>query len=136
MRLVHRAESERAPFTRPADRYVHVNVDQRPAGLIVMADEPRPAAQAMTRRAEGIRHVALVTGDRASVARRVAAQLGVDRVYAEQTPEDKLTVVRRLHADPELGPVVMVGDGINDALGHLAPLPERSCRRTSTSESS
>ena len=41
--------------------------------------------------------------------------IGVDRVYAEQTPEQKLEVVGALRADPSLSPVVMVGDGINDA---------------------
>ena len=41
--------------------------------------------------------------------------LPVDRVYAEQTPEQKLEVVRALHARPDLRGVVMVGDGINDA---------------------
>ena len=63
----------------------------------------------------GVRHVALVTGDKASVAEAVGETLGVDRVYADQTPEEKLEVVRALHERPELRGVVMVGDGINDA---------------------
>ena len=66
-------------------------------------------------REAGIRHVALVTGDKASVAEAVGERLGVDRVYAEQTPEQKLEVVRALRARPDLRGVVMVGDGINDA---------------------
>ena len=41
--------------------------------------------------------------------------LGVDRIYAEQSPEQKLEVVRRVAAEPDLRPVIMVGDGINDA---------------------
>ena len=57
----------------------------------------------------------MVSGDRRSVAERVGRALGVDRVYAEQTPEQKLEVVRRLRDDPELRPVIMVGDGVNDA---------------------
>jgi P-type E1-E2 ATPase len=57
----------------------------------------------------------MVSGDRRSVADRIGRELGVDRVYAEQTPADKLEVVRRLRADPDLRPVVMVGDGVNDA---------------------
>jgi P-type E1-E2 ATPase len=82
-----------------------------------MADELRPDAEHLVERlrAEGIRHVAMISGDRRSVAERVGAQLGVDRVYAEQSPEDKLEVVRSVRADPELRPVIMVGDGINDA---------------------
>ena len=66
-------------------------------------------------REAGIRHVALVTGDKRSVAEAVGETLGVDRVYAEQTPEQKLDVVRALQAQPELRSIVMVGDGINDA---------------------
>ena len=57
----------------------------------------------------------MVTGDRAGVAEAVGAALGVDRVYAEQSPEDKLEVVRTLRDSRELRPVVMVGDGVNDA---------------------
>jgi P-type E1-E2 ATPase len=66
-------------------------------------------------RAEGIRHVAMVSGDRRSVAERAGRELGLDRVYAELSPEDKLAIVSRIRADRELRPVVMVGDGVNDA---------------------
>ena len=58
-------------------------------------------------RAVGVRHVAIATGDRASVADAVGAALGADRVYAEQSPGDKLEVVRLLRADPGFRPVVM-----------------------------
>jgi heavy metal translocating P-type ATPase len=99
------------------EAHVLVAADAHLAGVIVMADELRPdAAKIVERlRAEGVRHLAMLSGDRRSVAERVGRELGVDRVYAEQSPEDKLEVVRRLRADPGLRPVVMVGDGINDA---------------------
>jgi len=57
----------------------------------------------------------MISGDRRSVAERIGREVGVDRVYAEQSPEDKLEVVRRIGADPALRPVIMVGDGVNDA---------------------
>ena len=57
----------------------------------------------------------MVTGDRAAVANEVGRQLGVDKVYAEHTPEEKLEVVRAMQQSKELSPVVMVGDGVNDA---------------------
>jgi P-type E1-E2 ATPase len=57
----------------------------------------------------------MATGDRKPVADAVGAALGVDRVYADQSPEDKVEIIRALRADPVLRPVVMVGDGINDA---------------------
>jgi P-type E1-E2 ATPase len=82
-----------------------------------MADHVRadaPSAVAALREA-GIRHIALVTGDRAAVAREVGDAVGVDRVYAHQSPQDKLDVVRSIQARTELTPVIMVGDGVNDA---------------------
>jgi heavy metal translocating P-type ATPase len=99
------------------ETHVIVAVDGHVAGVIVMADELRPDADRIVERlrAEGVRHIAMISGDRRSVAERVGRQLGVDRVYAEQSPEDKLEVVRRVRADPGLRPVVMVGDGVNDA---------------------
>jgi heavy metal translocating P-type ATPase len=96
---------------------VVVAIDGRLAGIIVLADELRPEARRIVERlrAEGIRHVAMLSGDRRSVAERVGRELEVDRVYAEQSPEDKLEVVRRVAGERGLRPVVMVGDGVNDA---------------------
>lgn len=99
------------------EAHVVVVIDGHIAGVIVMADELRPDAERIVERlrAEGVRHVAMISGDRRSVADRVGRALGVDRVYAEQSPEQKLDVVRRIAAEAELRPVIMVGDGINDA---------------------
>jgi heavy metal translocating P-type ATPase len=99
------------------EAHVVVAIDGHVAGVIVMADELRPDAHRIVERlrAEGVRHVAMISGDRGSVAERVGRQLGVDRVYAEQSPEQKLEVVRRVAAEPDLRPVIMVGDGVNDA---------------------
>jgi P-type E1-E2 ATPase len=94
-----------------------VAIDGHLAGVIAMADELRPdAADIVERlRAEGVRHVAMVSGDRRSVAERIGRELGVDRVYAEQSAEQKLQVVHGLREDDDLRPVMMVGDGVNDA---------------------
>ena len=96
---------------------VLVGVDRHLGGVIVMADELRADAARMVEqlRAEGVRHVAMVSGDRRSVAERVGRELELDRVYAEQEPGEKLEVVRSLAGEPRLRPVVMVGDGVNDA---------------------
>jgi heavy metal translocating P-type ATPase len=93
-----------------------VGIDGELEGVIVMADHLRPGAEAVAHelREAGVEHVALVSGDRIEVAREVAASLGIDEVYAEQSPEDKLQVVRDLRERSQ-GTVVMVGDGINDA---------------------
>ncbi len=99
------------------EAHVIVAVDGHIAGVIVMADELRPDAERLVARlrSEGVCQVAMLSGDRRSVAERVGRELGVDRVYAEQSPEDKLEVVRSIHAEPSLRPVIMVGDGVNDA---------------------
>ncbi len=99
------------------EAHVVVAIDRHVAGVIVMADELRPDAERIVERlrAENVRYIAMISGDRRSVAERVGRQLGVDRVYAEQSAENKLEVVRTIRADPQLRPVIMVGDGINDA---------------------
>ena len=96
---------------------VFVGIDGQLAAMIVMADHLRQDAMGLpaSLRETGIRHVALVTGDSASVGEEIGRLVGVDRVYSEQRPEDKLEVVKALRARKELCPVVMVGDGINDA---------------------
>jgi heavy metal translocating P-type ATPase len=99
------------------EAHVLVAIDGHLGGVIEMADELRPDAKRTVERlrSETVRHVGMVSGDRRSVAERVGAELGMDRVYAEQSPEQKLEVVRTLRDDPALRPVMMVGDGINDA---------------------
>ncbi|HET8651801.1 MAG TPA: heavy metal translocating P-type ATPase [Gaiellaceae bacterium] len=96
---------------------VYVSVDGAASAVITLEDRLREDAAALVPllREAGIEHIALVTGDKSAVAERVAHELGVERVYAEQTPEEKLELVRALQAVPGLRNVVMVGDGINDA---------------------
>jgi soluble P-type ATPase len=93
---------------------VFVEIDDTPAGVIVLQDEVRADAGRTIRRIrhDGIRRVVMVTGDRAEVATGVGALIGVDDVLAERTPAEKVEAVRleRTH-----GSTIMVGDGINDA---------------------
>jgi len=103
---------------RRADREglvsVFVSVDQCPPGAVLLRDPIRPDAARTIRRLrdDGINHLVLVTGDRADVAATVATVVGVDDVLAERTPADKVEAVTMAR---RWGPVVMVGDGINDA---------------------
>ena len=105
------------PAGLDGDAKVLIAVDGAAAGVALIGDQLRSDADHLVPRlrAAGIRHVAMVTGDRRSVAEAVGERLGVDRVYADQTPDQKLDVVRALQAQPELRSIVMVGDGINDA---------------------
>ena len=93
---------------------VFVGVDGVPAGALVLSDPIRPDAARTIRslRRAGIRRVVMVTGDRADVAAAVGVMIGVDDVVAEQSPGDKVAVVRRESAQ---GVTIMVGDGVNDA---------------------
>jgi Cu2+-exporting ATPase len=93
---------------------VLVAVDGRAAGVIAMADAARetaPAAVAALHEA-GI-EVVMLTGDNEATARRIAGQLGIDRVIAEVLPGDKSAKVAELQKAGKK--VAMVGDGVNDA---------------------
>ena len=93
---------------------VAVGIDGAFAGYLVMADRLRDDSQAMLSglRGEGIGRILLATGDRQEVATRIAQGLGLDGIRADLHPNDKVLLVltERKH-----GPVMMVGDGVNDA---------------------
>jgi heavy metal translocating P-type ATPase len=110
-------DGEALPAPSDGNAMVLVGVDERLAGVFVMGDHVRPDAHELIRRlhAAGVGHIAMLSGDREEVAQAVGRQLGLDHVYAEQSPEDKLDVVRHMQGNPRYSPVVMVGDGINDA---------------------
>jgi heavy metal translocating P-type ATPase len=106
-----------AGLTQRQGASVLIALDGRLAGALAMGDHIRPDARQLVQRlrAASVEYVAMVSGDRAEVAQAVGAELGLDRVYAQQSPEDKLDVVRGMRQQPWLAPVVMVGDGVNDA---------------------
>ncbi|MCC6315769.1 MAG: cadmium-translocating P-type ATPase [Thermomicrobiales bacterium] len=87
----------------------------RAIGAIALADTVRPgAAEAIARlRAAGIERIVVITGDHAKTAAAVAAAVGADEAIADVLPEGKAAAVAALQA--RYGPVVMVGDGVNDA---------------------
>jgi heavy metal translocating P-type ATPase len=93
---------------------VYVAVDDRLAGAVTLHDPIRPdtprSLQAV--RDAGIQHVLMVTGDRTEIAELVGDSVGVDRVLAERSPDEKVAAVREAAT---LGRTIMVGDGINDA---------------------
>ncbi|MDN5272107.1 heavy metal translocating P-type ATPase [Chloroflexus sp. MS-CIW-1] len=84
-------------------------------GLVAVMDRERPdaAQQIAALRAAGIERIVMLTGDNALVAEAMAQRLGVDEVYAELLPADKLHLVEQLRQ--RYGGVAMVGDGVNDA---------------------
>ncbi len=87
---------------------------KRLIGLLAFGDEPKPAAAAAiaTLHRRGI-YTAMLSGDNAGAASAVAARLGIDQVFAELLPEDKVAQIAALKAEGRI--VAMVGDGVNDA---------------------
>ena len=97
---------------------IHVAVDGKYAGHIVIADKEKPAAkQALALlKSAGVEKTVMLTGDIKSVAAKVAEDLGVDEVRSELLPGDKVKEVERLLEEkPKNSVVAFVGDGINDA---------------------
>jgi P-type Cu2+ transporter len=93
---------------------VLVGVDGRAAGVIGIADAPRPTAvQGISALHDAGVQVVMLTGDNEATARRIADQLGIDSVIAEVLPGDKSAKVRELQEEGRK--VAMVGDGVNDA---------------------
>ena len=97
---------------------IHMAVDGRYMGHIVISDvvkpNAKPAVQAL--KSAGIRQTVMLTGDAKKVAENVASSLGIDRVYSELLPGDKVEKVEELLRNkPERDKLAFVGDGINDA---------------------
>jgi Cu+-exporting ATPase len=93
---------------------IHVTVDNRPAGIIALADTVKPEARgAIASLKEMGFEVAMLTGDSYSVAREIARTLGIDQVIAEVLPHQKGERIRELQGEGKV--VAMVGDGVNDA---------------------
>ncbi len=110
------------PFEAVSERLIaegktllYAAADGTPAGVVGLRDHARSDAGATLARLRrlGIRHLVLLTGDRAEKARALAEELGLDMVFAEKRPEEKADVVRDLQARGHR--VAFVGDGVNDA---------------------
>jgi Cu+-exporting ATPase len=93
---------------------VIASVDGEPRTVLVIADTVKPTSREAiaSLKALGMRPV-LLTGDNATTAGTVAAEVGIDEVIAEVLPSDKADVIRRLQSEGRV--VAMVGDGVNDA---------------------
>lgn len=97
---------------------VHVAVDGRYAGYILISDVVKPEAKKAVSglKAAGVKQVVMLTGDAKTVAEAVAAELGIDVVKSELLPADKVSEVENLlAAKGEKEKLAFVGDGINDA---------------------
>ena len=98
----------------PGALAVAVGIDGRYAGILILADALRAGTEQLLKeiRRLGVERIVLATGDRHDVATFVATGLSIDQVRSELTPDQKILVVL---AERKNGPVMMIGDGVNDA---------------------
>ncbi len=98
----------------PGALLVAVAVDGKDVGYLVMADMLRPGTAGLLKglRENGLARIVLATGDRRAVAEAVTEGLGLDALQTDLTPEQKVQLVLE---ERRAGPVMMVGDGVNDA---------------------
>ena len=97
---------------------IHIAIDNKYAGHIVISDVIKPSsAKAISKLKKlGIRKTVMLTGDSKSVADQVASSIGLDTVYSELLPDDKVSKVEELlNSKPKKAKLAFVGDGINDA---------------------
>ncbi|MFT9214499.1 HAD-IC family P-type ATPase, partial [Liquorilactobacillus ghanensis] len=98
----------------PTARVIYIAVDQQPLGIIVLNDQIRTKMkQTITKLRElGVVKVTMLTGDKQAVAQQVGQQLQLDHVASGLLPRDKVDYVKNAQ---QQWPVMMVGDGLNDA---------------------
>ena len=102
------------PEVRDPGSIVYLAQDNSVRGYFLLQDKLRVEAQAVVRELQtNGRRVVMLSGDREQLVKDVASQLGIDECYAEQDPEQKLALIRRMQMQGEV--VGMVGDGVNDA---------------------
>jgi len=97
---------------------VHVAIDDKYSGCILIADQLKPdAALAISSlKASGIKQTVMLTGDQESIAQLVGRQAGIDIVYAQLLPGDKVKIIEELlKKTSKTGKLVYLGDGVNDA---------------------
>ncbi|WP_326566639.1 heavy metal translocating P-type ATPase [Amycolatopsis rhabdoformis] len=107
-------DERRADLATTGRTAVLVAVDGAPAGVIGVADAPRPSSAAAVTELHALGvEVVMLTGDNRATAERIAQALGIDTVIADVLPGDKAATIARLQSGGRR--VAMVGDGVNDA---------------------
>ncbi len=103
----------------PAATAVYVAVNKKFIGTILLSDTVKPEAKTAlaTLRRAGVKRTVMLTGDARAKSEAVAKVVGIDEVYAELLPEDKVAAVEKIIKENagRKGALVFIGDGINDA---------------------
>ena len=97
---------------------LHVSIDSKYAGVIVISDAPKKSAKKAVSQLKkiGAKEVIMLTGDKESVADQISKDLCIDKVYSDLLPQDKISVMEDILSSCKKGEtLVYVGDGVNDA---------------------
>lgn len=103
---------------RKVGTIIHIAIDGDYAGHIVISDiiKPTSAKAISALKKSGVKKTVMLTGDTKAVAEQTACDLGINEVYSELLPNDKVSMVEKLLAEqPQKSKLAFVGDGINDA---------------------
>ncbi len=94
---------------------IFISINDKYAGYITFSDKIRPESKETVAilKANGVKNILMITGDRESVAEQIAEGVGITKIYADCLPEDKINIIKQ--ASEEERPIIMVGDGVNDA---------------------
>lgn len=108
-------QQQAAIWEQSGKTVIWVAQSDQPLGIMAVSDTIRPEARQIVRRLKqlGIKTVIMLTGDNEQTAQQIAESVGVDQVYANLLPEDKVDIIKKIQQRGQK--VVMVGDGINDA---------------------
>lgn len=116
-KLMRRLEIEHIDC-RQTGTIIHMAIDSRYAGHIVISDIVKPHSKdaISALKSAGVKKIVMLTGDAKKAANQAAASLGIDEVYSELLPADKVSKVEELlNAKPPKTKLAFVGDGVNDA---------------------
>lgn len=111
--------SENIKFEKNNDAgtIIHTAINNKYAGYVLISDEVKSDSKFTIESVKklGIQNVVMLTGDTANAAKATANILGMDNVFYELLPDNKVNILEKLYNDPKNGKIIFVGDGINDA---------------------
>lgn len=116
LEFVTNSKSEQIKYHQLTDTsQVFLAIDNQVQGYVLLQDQLRPEAPQTIQDLKkiGINHLAMITGDQPATAQKIAQEVGLTNVFSQCRPQDKITLIK--DAPSEQRPLIMVGDGVNDA---------------------
>lgn len=116
LEFVTNSKSEQIKYHQLTDTsQVFLAIDNQVQGYVLLQDQLRPEAPQTIQDLKkiGINHLSMITGDQPATAQKIAQEVGLTNVFSQCRPQDKITLIK--DAPSEQRPLIMVGDGVNDA---------------------